>query len=70
MNEMIRTKIQTFFDKERPVHVDTKSGKWYNGFIREISADFFIINEFKFGEVPVFFLEVTDVTPFVPRGAA
>ena len=63
LNVLIK-KVNFFKDKSKPVHVSIKSGKFYNGFITEINADFFIVSEFKFGEQPVFYVEVLTVEEY------
>lgn len=66
-NETIGKRIQYFFDNQKAIHCQTKGGRWYNGYILEVNADFFILNEFKVGELPVFFIEVEEVTQYVPK---
>lgn len=54
-----------FFRKEGTVvHISYKNGHWYRGIIKEVSADFFIIQERMKGTLPVFFAEIKDIRPF------
>jgi len=64
---LIKQQINFFYDKQIPVHVTiketTKDGTniWYNGIIKNVSSDFFILNEYRDGEIPVFFLQVDKI---------
>jgi hypothetical protein len=58
METELKQKAQIFFDKNIPVHIITNSDKWLNGYITEISADFFIILDRFDGEQPIFFSEI------------
>lgn len=50
-------KIEEFIKKNLPVHISLKNGRWLNGYIFELFSDGFILNEFKEGQLPVFFNE-------------
>jgi|GEM_PF-2493053 len=64
MDEMKR-KAQFFFEGESQIHVRTKSA-FYNGFIIKIVRDeYFIINDRKFGDTPVYFSEIIKLERFV-----
>jgi hypothetical protein len=71
MNEkekkILQNKIKVFFDRSLPIHVVLKDGEWLNGYIEEMKADFFMINEFEKGIMPVFFIEIHDVDKFKNR---
>ena len=56
--ELMKRKAQVFLDRETPVHISDKTDSWHNGFIKEISADFLVLDEFKFGEQVIFFSEI------------
>ena len=62
--ELIKQKSYFFFKNKKPVHITLKKNWFHNGNIKEISADFLIINDFKEGEMPVFFLEIFDVREY------
>lgn len=53
-------KAQFYFDGGRKVHVSLNSGTFYNGYIKEMSADFFILVDDVLGELPVFFSEIKE----------
>lgn len=63
--EGLKTKAKYFFTNLIPVHINLKKDKvWLNGKIEELSADFFILNEFKKGKLPVFFIDIYDIEMF------
>ena len=62
--DLIRKKVFLFYKKETFVHViliDTK--KFYNGTIKDIRDDFFVVKDKKV-DVPIFFTEVYRIEPF------
>lgn len=58
-----------YFHKEKvDVHVKMKSNYFYNGTISEISeADFFILIDFKVGEIPIFFIDIERIERYVKK---
>lgn len=56
--EILRKKAAYFLRKKIPVHISLKNGRWLNGNIKEIKPDFLVLNEFKIGKQPVFFIEI------------
>lgn len=62
-DELMRNKMQVFFDKKIPVHINLKNRTFYNGLITEMSSDFCILNDRVLGELPVFFMQVYEVEP-------
>ncbi len=63
--EAMKRKAQFFFEGEYMIHVRTTSG-FYNGIIIKIVRDeYFIINDRKFGETPVYFSEIIKIERFV-----
>jgi len=61
--ETIGKKLQFYKDKNTPIHI-AMDGSFKNGFIVSIHADFVMLNDFVFGELPVFFAEIIDITPY------
>jgi len=53
-----------YFKRDLPVHCKYKRGFWKNGYILEMSSDFFSLNEFEEGLMPVFFNELLDIDKF------
>lgn len=79
--KLIEDKVNYFFKTDSSVHVKYKKinskgeNQWDNGWIEEVSADFFMLRFFKIGQerrgtdkVPVFFLEVEEITKYVDGG--
>lgn len=63
--DAMKRKTQFFFESEYKIHVRTKSA-FYNGYIIKIIKDeYFIINDRKFGETPVYFSEIIKLERFV-----
>lgn len=64
--KILRDKVQVFFERKIAVHINlkNKNKEWLNGEIKEVSEDFFILNEKKKGEMPVFFIEMYDINPW------
>jgi len=58
MIEIIRKRVTYFYENKIKVHVALKTDRWYNGIITSVSDESFILNDFKAGEVVVFFIEV------------
>lgn len=46
------------------VHVKLKNGEFYNGFILNISADFFFLEDRVVGRMPVFFVHIESLRKF------
>lgn len=67
MYDTIKAKTQFYFERNLMVHVKVNSGSFYNGFIVEISSDFFMINDRRLGHMPVFFMEVKDIEKYEVR---
>ena len=62
---LIKQKCEIYFDNHQSVHVVLKSGEWLNGKIEELNGDLFTIIEFKKGEMPVFFIEIQKIEPYI-----
>ncbi|HUW43663.1 MAG TPA: hypothetical protein VMV95_01720 [Bacillota bacterium] len=54
MNEV----LEFFFTKKVTVHIDTKSGEWYNGLILEMHEKFLVIHDRVLGETPILFSNI------------
>lgn len=59
---------KAFCDLGLPMHIEYKDGGWHNGYIREMKVDFFLLDEFKDGLIPVFFSTIEKITKYVPKG--
>jgi len=58
MIEIIKKRVDYFYQQKKAVHIALKTEKWLNGKIIEISDDFFILDDFKEGKQPVFYIEI------------
>jgi len=64
--EMIMKKCKVFLEKNINIHIDRKNNKgFYNGYVREIKADFIMFEDSKFGLLPVFYSEMFEPEPFI-----
>ena len=50
------------------VHIVLTDGSWRNGFVRDISADFFMFEDAVNGLEPLFFLDLKAIEPFMEGG--
>ncbi len=64
---MIEEKAKVFSDKCISVHITKKNGSWLNGSIKEVNADFLMLQELKEGLMPVFFLEIKNIQTLTKR---
>ena len=51
-------KLEIYFKQNIPIHINTTSDKWLNGYIIEIGSTFAILDEFRYGRTLVFFQEI------------
>ena len=58
-------KIYEAFSKGIKLHLILRDNSWRNGFVREISADFFIFDDRENGKEPIFFLELVKAEPYM-----
>jgi len=66
-DELIKQKVDFYYKNSKAVHINLKKGSWKNGYIKEVSADFFMLDEFLEGLKPVFFLEIKDIDVYTIR---
>jgi len=67
-NNVAGKKAQFYKDTNGKVHINLSNGRFYNGTIKYIGADFLLLDEAMFGEVCAFFLEIEDIIPYRERG--
>lgn len=60
--------LKVYLKNSTAIHVTKNDGMWMNGSIVEVRADFVLIDEFKKGRMPVFFLEIKSIEPYAQRG--
>ena len=63
-DKMINDKLLIYSLKKIAIHVSKKNGEWLNGYVEEMSNDFFMLDEFKKGLMPVFFEELKYIETF------
>ena len=58
-NDLNYRRAKVFFEDKIPVHVATKRGSFYNGYIlKKPTSDFFILHDRKIGYMPIFYIEL------------
>jgi hypothetical protein len=57
-NDLFYEKIKVYSEKSIPIHITLQNDSWLNGFVKEVKTDFFMLEEFKNGLMPVFFSEL------------
>lgn len=66
--KIISNKVNYYFENGIAVHIGFKKGYWKRGFIKEVGADFFLLQEFIEGKMPVFYIEVEKIEEYRRRG--
>lgn len=61
----LQKKAEAFAKLGTIVHIPFKNGSWKRGRILKVGADFFLLNERKEGEQPVFYFDITDIKVYV-----
>jgi len=62
-------RIKIFYERKQKVHISC-DGRFYNGFILEVhkDKDYLILDDDKFGEVPIMFEDIISIEPFMEVG--
>lgn len=61
--------IRLAYSRQIKVHLILKDGTWRNGFVMQVTADFFNFKDAENDEEPFFYIQVADVQPFTkPKG--
>jgi len=63
----LKKKIQIFKDSFLKVHLVLKDGEWLNGFIGDISSDFFMFKDKVKDELPIFYSELSRVEKYYDK---
>jgi len=66
--QLLQKKVEYFCVKKLPVHLKFKSGYFKNGYIVKYEDDLFILDEFKDGQLAVFFLELEKISEYKSIG--
>ena len=56
--------IRLAFSKQIKIHLIIKDGTWRNGFVTNLTPDFFNFKDDENDEEPFFYIQVADVQPF------
>ncbi len=64
-NKINEEKISLALQKALKLHIVKKDGIWRNGYVKELSADFFLFVDDVVGQEPIFFLEISTIEPFM-----
>lgn len=60
--KVLQQKAKYFFDNNKIIHITYKDGSWNNGSIKEEPReDFFLLEEFEDGELPIFYLQIKNI---------
>lgn len=65
MNDMIKKKIDLFYESQLMVHIVCFNGRYYNGVVNQMfdKKEFFIFLDNKLGKIPILFEEVKFIEP-------
>lgn len=71
MNEQevdtLKKQVQLFVERKIAVHIELNNDRFYNGIIGEINSDFFMLDDFKLGEMPIFYLQIKSIETFTTK---
>ena len=62
--EILFLTTKFYFDNQKSIHVTYSDGTWNNGDIVEVKQDFFMLNDFEDGIMPIFFIKVKSIKEF------
>ena len=65
--DILKQKVNIFYKNMTLVHISLKNGFWKRGYITELSADFFMLDETLEGLQPIFFQELKNIEPWRKR---
>ncbi len=66
---ILRKTIKIYYEKSTAIHIKFKQDYWKNGFILDLGdEDYFMLNEFLEGEMPVFYTQIKEITPYSKKG--
>lgn len=67
-NERITRTIELYFSKRIFTHLSLADGKFYNGYIKEISnAGWITFEDRKAGEFPIWIIDIKEIAPYEVR---
>lgn len=63
--QLLEKKARSYNSLGTVVHIKFKRGYFMRGKITEVSNEFFMLDERKLGTMPIFYIEINDIEPFV-----
>jgi len=60
-NELMKKKVEYFYNKKVAVHIKKKNGYLNNGFILEFALDLIILDDERSGAMPIYFEEILEI---------
>jgi hypothetical protein len=60
-NEIMKKKVQFFYEKHVAVHIKKKNGYIHNGLIVEFAGDLIILDDERSGAMPIYFEEIEEI---------
>ena len=64
MRKLNEEKVLLGFSKKIKLHLVLQDNTWRNGFVTEMSADYFLFEDAVNGVEPIFFLDLKRVEPY------
>ena len=61
--EVVKKKVNYFYEKKIPVHIEKNNGFVNNGLILELAGDMIILDDLKNGAMPIYFIEIKEIEP-------
>ena len=60
-DDIMKKKVQFFYDKQVAVHIKKKNGYIHNGSIVEFALDLIILDDERSGAMPIYFEEIEEI---------
>lgn len=68
LSDIEKQKIILAYNSKLQLHIKKKNEEWLNGYVKDIQADFFYFEDRVNGIVPIFWLELLKVEPYMEVG--
>lgn len=62
--EILKNQLEFYKKNDMEVHILRTDGRFYNGKILELAGDMLILDDFKLGAMPLFFMEIKTIEKF------
>ena len=60
-DDIMKKKVQFFYDKQVAVHIKKKNGHFNRGLILEFALDLIILDDERSGAMPIYFEEIEEI---------